>query len=155
MKKVLLSLVMVSCVLFLTACSGSGSSRDQSVVPKLGDTVIMDGFEVTLVSYTLGKAIDKYDEYQDLVYLDVKVKNTGDEADRFNTSWYEVYGPNNTEIGTITGSKYSTSVSNLESIRPDGVASAQMIFPFLGYGTYYIEFEGINGTVTAEIYINE
>ena len=55
----------------------------------------------------------------------------------------------------ISGSKYITSIGRLENIRPEGIADAQLIFPFLGYGTYYIEFAGTNGMVTAEIDIKE
>ena len=56
---------------------------------------------------------------------------------------------------SISSSKYTSSVNNLTNIRPNGESSAQMIFPFLGYGKYYIEFAGINGTVTAELDIKE
>ena len=155
MKKLLLSLLTISSILFLTACGGNGDNYDKSVTPKLGDTVIMDGFEVTLVSYTIGKAIDEHEDYQDLIYLDVKVKNTGNKAAKLNSNKYTIYSPNNTKIKPISGSKYITSIGRLENIRPEGIADAQLIFPFLGYGTYYIEFAGTNGMVTAEIDIKE
>ena len=155
MKKILFRFLTICCLLVLTACGGGGSNYDDSVTPKLGDTVITEDFEITLISYTLGKAISATEDYQDLIYLDVKIKNVSDKASRYNTNKFTIYGPNSTKIRPISGSKYSTSVSNLESIRPNGVASAQMIFPFLGYGTYYIEFAGINGIVTAEIDIKE
>jgi len=155
MKKILFSFLTICSLLFLTACGGGGTTYDDSVTPKLGDTVITEGFEVTLVSYTLGKAFDEYEEYQDLVYLDVKVKNVSGEAARFDSGFYTIYSPNNTMMQPVRGSYYPNSVENMEMIRPNGVADAQMIFPFLGYGTYYIEFAGINGTVTAEIDVKE
>ena len=155
MKKIFLSLMIVSSMLLLTACGNSGNQYDNSVTPKLGDTVIMDGFEVTLVSYTIGKAIDPDDEYQDLIYLDVKIKNTGTASDKLYNNSYKIYSPNNTLINEIYSSDYPTSIDNITEIRPNGEASAQMIFPFLGYGKYYIEFPGVNGTVTAELDIKE
>ena len=155
MKKIFLSLMIVSSMLLLTACGNSGNQYDNSVTPKLGDTVVMNGFEVTLVSYTIGKAIEAREEYQDLIHLDIKIKNTGSKAAKLNDSKYTIYSPNNTKIKSISSSKYTSSVNNLTNIRPNGESSAQMIFPFLGYGKYYIEFAGINGTVTAELDIKE
>ena len=72
----------------------------------------------------------------------------------YNNS-YKIYSPNNTLINEIYSSDYPNSIDNITEIRPNGEASAQMIFPFLGYGKYYIEFPGVNGTVTAELDIKE
>ena len=151
MKKMLMILISA---LFIKWCAGGGTI-DDSVTPKLVDTVIMEGFEVTLVSYTVGKAIDEYDEYQDLVYLDIKVKNTGTEQTGLNDESFYIYNQNNVKVPNISGTHYVNSVTNLGYIRAGGTASAQIIFPFSGYGTYYIEFPGINGTVTAELDIKE
>ena len=113
MKKIFLSLMIVSSMLLLTACGNSGNQYDNSVTPKLGDTVIMDGFEVTLVSYTIGKAIDPDDEYQDLIYLDVKIKNTGTASDKLYNNSYKIYSPNNTLINEIYSSDYPNSIDNI------------------------------------------
>ena len=153
MKKILMILF---CMIFMTACSGGTTNQvDNTVTPKLGDTVVMPGFEVTLVSYTVGKAIDSHEQYQDLIYLDVRVKNTSQQQTKFNVSKYSIYNQNNVKINSITNSKYTSSISNLAQIRPNGTAAAQIIFPFSGYGTYYIEFAGINGMVTAELDIKQ
>ena len=118
MKKIFLSLMIVSSMLLLTACGNSGNQYDNSVTPKLGDTVVMNGFEVTLVSYTIGKAIEAREEYQDLIYLDIKIKNTGSKAAKLNDSKYTIYSPNNTKIKSISSSKYTSSVNNLTNMRP-------------------------------------
>lgn len=156
MKKTLFSLLTIFSLFLLTACGGgAGSNYDDTVTPKLGDTVVMTNFEVTLESYSIGKAVSQYETYQDLVYLDVAIKNVGTMAMRFTSSNIKVYSPQNILLQPINSTNYPTSIDSLAEIRKGGTTEAQIIFPFIEYGTYYIEFPGLNGTITAEIDIKE
>lgn len=138
MKKILNILITLLMMFTLTAC-GEDQEPEQTEFT-MGDTISIKGFDITFVNYSLRNSVSEKEEYTNLVFLEVNVKNTATSAAKFKSSVYNVYGPNNLKLDKITSSKYESVVSNLGSIRGSGTTNGHFVFPYIGTGEYYLEF---------------
>lgn len=83
------------------------------------------------------------------------MKNTSSQSQKFKTSSYKVFGPENTELDIISSSKYTTSANNVGNIRSGGITNGHLIFEYAGYGKYYLEFSNTKGkkvTLIMDVY---
>lgn len=156
MKKIILLILSITSVLLLTGC-GEEKTPIQTEFT-LGETISIKGFDINFVNYSLRKAISTKEKYQNLVFLEVNVKNTSKNASKFNNNLYAVYGPDNIKLDKITTSKYDTVISNIGTIRASGTTNGHFVFPYVGAGEYYLEFSNIKKkrlTIKFTIYEDE
>lgn len=146
MKKIL-SIFMIISVLILSACGPNKKPTENKEVT-IGDTISLEKFDISFVNYSLRKAISESEKFQDLVFLEVNVKNTTDSAISVQNSLWTVYGPNNIKLDKISGTKYTSLITKLGAIRSGGTTNGHVIFPFIGYGEYYIEWTNKKDVIT-------
>ncbi len=154
MKKIFNIFILVIMIGILSACGSKKVIEEQKDVT-IGDTISLEKFDISFVNYSLRKAISSSEKYQDLVFLEVNAKNTTDTAIAVSTSLYTVYGPNNIKLEKISGTKYTSLITKVGNIRANGTTNGHIIFPFIGYGEYYIEWVNKKKTITMKWTIYE
>lgn len=156
MKKIFKLGIIIICLFIFTGCNKKTNQKEQKEF-YMGDTISIKNFDITFLNYSIRKAIGSNEKHQDLVFLEVNLKNTSKKEQRFTNSSYKVFGPDNTELDIISNSKYTTSLNNVGNIRSDGTTSGHLIFEYAGYGKYYLEFVNTKGskvTLILDIYEN-
>lgn len=154
MKKIYKLGIIIICLFVFTGCNKKQEEKEQTEF-SIGETISIKNFDITFLNYSIRKAINTNEKHQDLIFLEVSLKNTSSQSQKFKTSSYKVFGPENTELDIISSSKYTTSANNVGNIRSGGITNGHLIFEYAGYGKYYLEFSNTKGkkvTLIMDVY---
>lgn len=154
MKKILSVFILLIMTITLSACGPKKPTEEQKDVT-IGDTISLEKFDISFINYSLRKAVTTGEKYQDLVFLEINAKNTTESAIAVSSSLYTVYGPNNIKLDKISGTKYTSLITKVGNIRAGGTTNGHVIFPFIGYGEYYIEWVNKKNIITMRFTIYE
>lgn len=154
MKKILSIFMIIIMIGTLSAC-GEKKPVEKEKEVTIGDTISLEKFDISFLNYSLRKAISDNEKHQDLVFLEINAKNTTDSALSVSTSLYTVYGPNNIKLDKVSGTKYTSLITKVGNIRAGGTTNGHVIFPFIGYGEYYIEWVNKKNIITMRFTIYE
>ena len=134
-RKILLTMITFICFAFLAACTQTEF--------ELGETLVFDGLEITIgenISFT--RVHDHWSDYhrEYAFYLPIDLTNIGDESNGLHGWSYTIFGPDGTEISSISWEFEDYDVAHAGNMQPGASLSSHMHILYAGSGEYIIEF---------------
>src|SRR5690554_1745955 len=155
-QKIHIFLVCTIFVLFLTACGLVEDIDTDDKVYTLGETFIFDNLEITLSSdYTFVKMQNPFDEYhgKNIFRIPITVKNLDEEINALNMFYYDVYGPNGTQID-IFNFYSDDNIGSAGSLLKDGSYTKYMYFVYEGNGDYQFIFDNWSSKIKVKFSVS-
>ena len=119
-----------------------------SAAISFGDTFTFDDLDITFLNDVTWSSVDNQfsDHDGDAVFLvPLTITNNSDETTGLNMFSYSQYGPDGTQIDSVSAYFMDEDVDFAGDMRPGATQESKMAFLYVGDGDYVIEF-GIFGT---------
>ena len=125
--------------------------------PTLGDTIEFDDFEITFGTEITFVTVDnRYSDYngQEVIKLPVTIKNIGEETNRLNMFYYDLFGSKGTQLSSVS-SYFDKAIDDMEKLRPQAVTDVNFYLLYDGNGTYGIDFDNYSEKITVEFNVEK
>lgn len=123
----------------------------------LGDTIVFDNLELTFdKEYTFTSVDNRFSEHheKDVIKIGVNVKNLYSEKHSLNMFFYELFGPQGTELNGIS-SYFEETVDFAGELKPNASYKKYFYILYDGNGTYSIDFDNYSQEISVEFNIKK